>query len=99
MDDEYEDLTESLLEWLSSDHELPLNVCEDIMIGMLVGLAFAERHRVLASVVYENLIADHKIRKSGSETAYDAEAIASGDERMAAEIMADELSVICKVDS
>ena len=97
MDDE--DLTEGLLEWLREEHELKPDTCEDVLVGILIGLAFAERHRVLASVVYDNLLADHKARNSGSETAYEAEAIASGDERTAPEIMADELSVICKVDS
>ena len=99
MDYEYGDLTEGLIDWLHNEHELEMNACEDVMVGILIGLAFAERHTVLAGIVFDTLIADHKIRKSGSETAYEAEAIASGDERMAAEIMADQLSVICKVDS
>lgn len=87
--------TEGIRQWLMVEHELPPKNAVVFSSGIQVGLALADRHREEAALLYEQLRIEGQIKLAGSMTAFQAQAVASGDERMAAEKMADELADFC----
>ena len=91
------DLTEKVLVWLGIDHTLSPPTARVLVGGLLIGLALAARHPQYAADAHIEFGKDYRTRAAGSDIIFFAAAVASGDERTAPEMLADEMATECPI--
>lgn len=89
------DLADEVAQWLQDKHSLDEPLAIVFAAGIFVGLASASRHPEYAANAHEKFTGQYGRRVVGSSSLYEAMAIADGDSRTAAEMLADELVHAC----